>query len=99
MDRLIRVVPEVYVAAMRAEVDGILKQVMEAVNNAPDGRVISGSERPVHELMERLRQRAYQQAMQMRIDATEASFSPSERSADPSTDAKQGEKLPPVADD
>ena len=90
MDRLIRVNPEVYVAAMRSEVEDILKQVMEAVNRAEDGRVISGSERPVHELAERLRQRVFEQAIQMRIDATEASFPPSGGSADSAAFKKQG---------
>ena len=64
---------------MRREVDEILGQVMDAVNAAPDGQVINKSEFGVRDLMARLRERAYQVAVQMRVDVTEASFSPSRR--------------------
>ena len=99
MDRLLRVEPEAYVAAMRRELECILTRVMEAVNDAPDGQVISRSERPVHDLMEQLRQRAYEQALQMRLDATEASFSPSGGPADPAAAAEEGKQFAAEVDD
>jgi hypothetical protein len=77
MDRLLQVDCAAYVRAMRVEVDQILSQVMDAVNTAPDGNVINGSEMQVRDLMAELRRRAFEKAMQMRIDFTESSFSPS----------------------
>jgi len=77
MDRLLQVDREEFAKAMRQEVEQILKQVMDAVNAAPDGKVINGSEMQVRDLMARLRLRVFEQAVQMRIDSTESSFSPS----------------------
>lgn len=78
MDRLLQADREEFAKAMRAEVDAVLRQVMDAVNAAPDGQVINGSEVPVRDLMARLRERVYEQAVQMRVDETERSFSPSQ---------------------
>jgi len=78
MDRLLRMNKEQYIAAMREEMERILGQVADAVNDAPDGHVISGSEMQVRDLMGALRQKAFEKAVQMRIDSTESSFSPSE---------------------
>jgi len=47
------------------------------VNNGPTGNVINGSEMQVRDLMAQLRQKAFETALQMRIDSTESSFSPS----------------------
>jgi hypothetical protein len=51
---------------------------MEAVNQAPDGEWISGSEEQVRDLVAAMRQRIYEQAVQKRVDAAEAAFPPSE---------------------
>ena len=77
MDRLLRMNKEDYLRQMRQEVDRILGQVADAVNDAPDGNVINGSEMQVRDLMGELRKAAYEKALQMRIDSTESSFSPS----------------------
>jgi hypothetical protein len=77
MERLLQVDKEAFVRAMRAEVDRVLGQVMEEVNNAPDGNVINGSEMQVRDLMAELRRRVFEQALQMRIDSAESNFSPS----------------------
>ena len=66
-----------YVARMQAECRRIMEQIADAVNAAPTGRVISGSEMQVRDLMAELRHRAFETAVQMRIDSTESSFSPS----------------------
>jgi hypothetical protein len=79
MDRLLRMDKEQYIAAMRQEMERILGQVADAVNDAPDGQVISGSEMQVRDLMAELRHKAFEKAVQMRIDSTESSFSPSAR--------------------
>ena len=78
MDRLLKMDKEQFACRMQADIRRILDQVAEAVNNAPQGHVISGSEVRVRDLMAELRQTAFQTAAQMRMDATEASFSPSE---------------------
>jgi hypothetical protein len=77
MDRLLTMDKEGFIAEMQAEVLRILGQVADAVNNAPTGNVINGSEMGVRDAMEQLRQRAFEKAVQMRIDSTESSFSPS----------------------
>ena len=78
MDRLLKMDKEQFACRMQADIRRILDQVAEAVNDAPQGHVISGSEVRVRDLMAELRQTAFQTAVQMRMDATEASFSPSE---------------------
>jgi hypothetical protein len=67
-----------YIRQMRQEVERILGQVADAVNDAPDGNVINGSEMQVRDLMGELRKTAYEKAVQMRTDSTESGFSPSE---------------------
>jgi len=77
MDRLLRMDKDQYIREMRAEMERILGRVADAVNDAPDGNVINASEMEVRDLMAELRAAAYQKALQMRIDSTESSFSPS----------------------
>jgi hypothetical protein len=66
-----------YVAQMQEECRRIMEQIADAINNAPTGNVISGSEMEVRDLMAQLRQKAFELGVQMRIDSTESSFSPS----------------------
>lgn len=89
MDRLLTMDKEQFLEEMQAEVRRILGQVADAVNNAPSGDVISGSEMAVREAMAELRQRVFEKAVQMRIDSTESSFSPSEGRGGPGP-AEQG---------
>jgi hypothetical protein len=93
MDRLLKMDKEEFACRMQAEVGRILDEVADAVNNAPQGNVISGSEVRVRDLMAELRRTAFQTAVQMRIDATEASFSPSEGCAGQGQ-AEQGASRP-----
>jgi hypothetical protein len=78
MERLLTLDKQDYVARMQDECRLIMDQVAEAVNAAPTGNVISGSEMQVRDLMAELRRKAFEMAVQMRIDSTESSFSPSE---------------------
>lgn len=78
MERLLQMDKEQFIADMQAEVRRILGQVADAVNNAPDGNVISGSEGAVRDAMVELQRQAFQKAVQRRIDSTESSFSPSQ---------------------
>ena len=66
-------------AQLRERFSQCMGRVMDAVNAAPDGRLIEASEVPVHELMRQFEQEVYQTALQARIDSTESSFSPSGR--------------------
>lgn len=93
MDRLLQVDREAFAKAMREEAEQIFKQVMDAVNTAPDGKVINGSEMQVRDLMGRLRQRVFERAVQMRIDSTESSFSPSQGRGGPGSGG-QGSGFP-----
>jgi len=65
-----------FVEAMRAETERVMAEVMRAVNDAPDGAWINASEIQVLDAMAELRRVAYEKALQMRVDAAEASFSP-----------------------
>jgi hypothetical protein len=77
-----RVPPKEFVESMREEVDQYLEQVMEAVNQAPDGEWIAGSEEKVRDLAAALRHRIFERAVQKRVDAAEAAFPPSAPSDD-----------------
>jgi hypothetical protein len=52
--------------------------VATVVNGAADGNVISGSEMRVRDVMVELQRKVFETALQMRIDSTESSFSPSQ---------------------
>jgi hypothetical protein len=83
MERLLTMDKEQFISQMQSEVRRILGEVADAVNSAPTGNVISGSEIAVRDAMARLRERAFEVAVQMRIDSTESSFSPSEGGGGP----------------
>jgi hypothetical protein len=68
-----------YMTRMQVECRQIMGQIADAVNNAPTGNVISGSEMQVRDLMEKLRQKSFELAVQMRVDSHESTFSPSGR--------------------
>jgi len=78
MDRLIQVDHERLAVELREELEGLLGQVMNAVNAARDGRLIADSERPVLELMRDFQKRVNRLLKQMRVDSTESAFSPSQ---------------------
>jgi len=78
MDRLLTMDKQEYVSRMQAECRRIMEQIADTVNAAPTGNVINGSEMQVRDLMAELRCRAFEMAVQMRIDSTESSFSPSQ---------------------
>jgi hypothetical protein len=68
--------------AMDAEYQKLVQQVEDAVNQAPDGAVISGSEELVRDAMARFRQKVYEKAIQLRTEAAQAAFSPSDKQKD-----------------
>ena len=77
-----RVPPEQFVESMKGEVEEYLKEVMETVNQAPDGAWIAGSEERVRDLSAEMRRRVFERAVQQRVDAAEAAFPPSSQPDD-----------------
>ena len=76
MNQSPKVPPDEFAESMRGEVEEFLKQIMESVNEAPDGEWISGSEEQVRDLTGAMRQRVFERAVQQRVDAAEAAFPP-----------------------
>ena len=78
MDGLAKLEREELVRRMRQDFEDTMRQVADAVNDAPDGHLIDGSEERVRDLLGEFRRRAFEAAAQMRVEATEASaaFSP-----------------------
>jgi hypothetical protein len=77
-----RVSPQQFADSMKRDFEEFAKQVMDAVNDAPDGQWIAGSEEQVRDLCAAMRQRVFERAVQKRVDAAEAAFPPSTRSND-----------------
>ena len=73
MDGLGKIDRDELVRRMRADFEETLRQVADAVNDAPDGHLIDGSEERVRDLLGEFRRRSFQTAAQMRVEATEAS--------------------------
>jgi hypothetical protein len=69
---------EEFIAQMRTKVEEALGRVADAINEAPPGHIISGSEEQVRDVFADLRQQAYETGLQMRLNAAEAAFPPSE---------------------
>lgn len=78
MDRLSQIDKDELIRRMREEFERTMAQVTQAVNEAPDGHLINGSEERCRDVLGEFRRRVYQTAVQMRVQATEAdpSFSP-----------------------
>ena len=77
-----RVSPQQFAESMKQEFEEFAAKVMEAVNDAPDGQWIAGSEEQVRDLSAEMRRRIFERALQKRLDAAEAAFPPSTRSDD-----------------
>ena len=80
---------DTYIEEMREMTQAMLREVAEAVNKAPDGAWINGSEMQVRDALAVFRRKAYEKALQMRTDAAQAAFSPGGCS-DGQTLAEQG---------
>jgi hypothetical protein len=77
-----RVSPQQFAESMKQEFEQFAKDVMEAVNDAPDGQWIAGSEEQVRDLSAEMRRKVFERALQQRVDAAEAAFPPSASSDD-----------------
>jgi hypothetical protein len=69
---------EEFINQMRKKVEEALGRVADAINEAPPGQIIAGSEEQVRDLFADLRQQAFETGLQMRVNAAEAAFPPSE---------------------
>ncbi len=82
MERSPRVSPQQFAESMKEELEEFAKEVMEAVNEAPDGQWIADSEEKVRDLSAEVRRKIFERALQQRVDAAEAAFPPSAPSDD-----------------
>lgn len=82
MEPMPKMLREDYVAALQPRIEAMLGQVADAINNAPDGFIIADSEEKVRNFFADLRQQAFEMGLQMRINAAQAAFSPSEAHQD-----------------
>ena len=67
-----------FIKRLRETMEEALGRVADAINQAPPGQIIAGSEEQVRDLFADLRQQAFETGLQMRVDAAEAAFPPSE---------------------
>jgi len=81
---------EAYENQMRSEIERVLQEVADAVDNAPQGRVIRDSEEKARDALDRFRRVAYERAIQMKVNAAEAAFPPSEQRDNREEETAQG---------
>ena len=77
MSELPWVSPEKLKTQLHGMVDGLAEQIMEAMNAARPGSLINDTEEPVRQAGHEFLRAAFQVALQQKIDAAGASFSPS----------------------
>jgi hypothetical protein len=75
---------------LRDRFDRLCRDVATAVNSAPAGQVINASEEKVRDLLADFRLATYQLAVQLRTDAAQAAFPPSQASSDAQAAPEQG---------
>src|ERR1035437_7320564 len=71
-----------YEEQMRAEFERALREVADAVDDAPKGRIIRDTEEKARDALDRFRKMAYENVVQMKYNAAEAAFPPSEQRND-----------------
>jgi len=69
-------------AFLHSHVDEFAEKLVDSVNEAGPGRLIADSEEEVRKLIHEFGQAAYQAALQQKVDAAEAAFSPSGGNSD-----------------
>jgi hypothetical protein len=77
MDQLPWVSPEKLKQELHGMVDQFAQQVMASMNGARVGHLIDDTEEPVREAGHEFLRVVFEKALQQKIDAAEASFSPS----------------------
>jgi hypothetical protein len=89
MERQVQISGDRLIERMRGEFERTMRQVGDAVNQAPNGQWINGSEVQVLELMTEFRRKTFETALQMLVDQAEGAFSPGGR-ANAQEKAEQG---------
>lgn len=77
MDQMPWVSPEKLKQELHGMVDQFAEEIMAGVNQARPGKLIDDSEEPVRQVGHEFLRAVYEKALQHKIDAAEASFSPS----------------------
>ena len=67
---------------LEKEFEQCIADVTQAVNDGRAGSVIDDSEEPVREATARFRQQVFEKAIQMKVNAAQAAFSPSQERED-----------------
>ena len=98
MDQLRKMDQQAVLAKLRTQAEEAIVKICRAVDSPVDD-IVSGSEEAVHDIGHELIQSLFQTALQGRLDAADAAFSPSTRSEDRQTDAEQREAADDSADD
>lgn len=89
MDELPWVSPEKLKAYLHGQVDGLAERMMATMNGARVGHLIDDTEEGVRQAGKEFMRAAFEAAVQQKVDAAQAAFSPSavhdNRSGDPAT--------------
>jgi len=64
---------------LKKDFEECVAEVVEAIDTARAGSIIDDSEEPVRIATGKLRQKIFEKALQMKVDAAQAAFSPSDR--------------------
>lgn len=68
--------------SLKKDFEDCITEVVQAIDTAKAGSIIDDSEEPVRIATAKLRQKIFQKALQMKTDAAEATFSPSQQNKD-----------------
>lgn len=63
--------------AMQSAYNEFITGTVNALNTARDGKIIPDSELPVRDLAAEFRKKAYEKAIELKVQAADAAFSPS----------------------
>jgi hypothetical protein len=77
MDEMPKVNADGLLPVVRERIEEAVQKIMQAVNAAPPGELITASEEAVRDIGHELTRAIYESALQQRITAAEAAFSPS----------------------
>ena len=77
-----RITAEQILAEIGVDVEKMAQKVTQAVNDGRAGSVIDDSEESVSKVTARFRQQVFERAIQMKTEAADAAFSPSQESED-----------------
>lgn len=88
MDEMPKVDVNGLLPVVREQIEEAVQKVMQAVNDAPPGELITASEEAARDIGHELTRAIYEAALQRRITAAEAAFPPSAGTNDGSAAAE-----------